>query len=90
MGTITNTLSSTAISNVFSNENLDQYREYITEFNIPDGISSHADLLIETNLTDLNNNEAYLIYRLISEPEFNPSREVLETTFNARSFEQVR
>jgi hypothetical protein len=50
----------------------------------------HAGLLTETNLTDLNNDEAYLIYRLISEPKFNPSWQVLETTFNERSFEQVR
>jgi hypothetical protein len=50
----------------------------------------HAKLLTANNLTDLNHNEAYLIYRLISELEFNPSWEVLETTFNERSFEQVR
>jgi hypothetical protein len=58
------------------------YQEYLT--------NNHADLLTATNLTDLNSNEAYLIYRLISEPEFNPSWQVLETTFNERSLPQIR
>jgi len=58
------------------------YQEYLT--------NNHADLLTATNLIDLNNNEAYLIYRLISEPEFNPSWQVLETTFNERSLPQIR
>jgi len=58
------------------------YQEYLT--------NNHADLLTATKLTDLNSNEAYLIYRLISEPEFNPSWQVLETTFNERSLPQIR
>ena len=57
------------------------YQEHLTNI--------HADLLTATKLTDLNSNEAYLIYRLISEPEFNPSWQVLETTFNERSLTQI-
>jgi hypothetical protein len=58
------------------------YQEHLT--------SNHANIITATNLTDLNNDESYLIYRLISELEFNPSWQVLETTFNERSLPQIK